>query len=72
MGGTTSGGRSHLRAEFPEEFKDVVDLPEFFRRGSPGTDKVVLVAERGAFMGACDICRGWYEGESVVKPTLRT
>ncbi len=53
----------HLKAEFPDDFKGVDDLLDFFKLGSPGTDKIALVSERGAFMGACDVCRGWYEGE---------
>jgi len=57
---------THLKHEFPEEFKDIGDWTELLR--DPINEKCIhvlkVVQHRKTFISTCEICASWVQGET--------
>lgn len=58
---------THLKAEFPEEFKSIDDWRKLLITPLPSGcfQKLGLVANRRTFEGTCDICDGWGQSQKM-------
>jgi len=58
----------HLKAEHPGVFEKLKNWEAMFCTDSPQVWKMVrLASARGVFVGACDVCRGLYEGAATAR-----